>query len=237
MNRATITTIFLSVACNQAPENTKLNYSSATDLDQLMYIDGEFISQKSSSENASSDTKSPQGGLVASDVTSEKTHPLTTSALEFGDIFDDYFEGVGTFSKQLWFLSEEMELDELEIKSLALLEKQAVCDTVSFIYGARHFEGNSNTGLFKMEIVDFSTKKTVDEITGKFYLDNDGGFMLSQEREMIASLTGTTDREDSSIWQLGTGFGKWTADNDKKGERFFIMLDSVQFVGFETLCD
>ena len=230
MNRVLFTSIICSVACNELPSDSQLSGVDNPAEETMMMVEGS-IEQQSQKQSTVSNPK----GLSTPSVLNDHSKSLQNGNHETDAEFDvdAYFEGDDAFAKQLYYLAESMELTNAEVAQLIDMEAQMDCEAKNAIVGEFQLEDNTQRGTFGMVVFGLENEEHIDAVRGKVYLGKSTGIMMDTDNTMIASLENTRSAEG---WELARGVGEWKAD-DTKGERFFVILDTEQLVGFETECD
>ena len=231
MNRALLTSIICSVACNELPSDSQLSGVDNPAEETMMMVEGS-IEQQSQKQSTVSNPKGLSTPSVLNDhlMSLQIRNPEEDAELDV----NAYFEGDDAFAKQLYHFAESMELTNAELSNLIELEAQMDCETKNAIVGEIQLEDNNQRGIFGMVFFGLGNEEHIDAVRGKVYLGKSTGAMMDSDDIMIASLENTNST--SNVWDLARGLGSWKVD-DTKGERFFIVLDTNQIVGFETECD
>jgi len=231
MNRVLFTSIICSVACNELPSDSQLSGVDNPAEETMMMVEGS-IEQQSQKQSTVSNPKGLSTPSVLNDHSMSLQVGNAEPASENG--LDSYFEKDDVFSKQLYAFSKSMELSNAELRELINLETQMNCDPANALFGELQLEDNNQRGTFEMIVFELESEEKVDFLEGKVYLGKSTGIMMDSDDTMIASLENANST--SNVWDLARGLGSWKVD-DTKGERFFIVLDTNQIVGFETECD
>ena len=230
MNRVLFTSIICSVACNELPSDSQLLGSDSLSEETLMMIEGS-VEQQSEKQTVKSNPKALSVPSIFNDHS--KSLHVSNSAIDADLYMESYFESDNAFAKQLYNLSEALDLTNVELVELIDLEAQMQCEVMNVIIGEIQLEDNLQRGVFGIDVFGFENDEQIDAVRGKVYLGKSTGIMMDSDNAMIASLESTGSATD---WELAHGVGEWK-DDDTKGERFFLILDNDQLVGFETECE
>ena len=231
MNRVLLTSIICSVACNELPSDSQLSGVDSPAEETMMMVEGS-VEQQSQKQSIVSNPK----GFSTPSVLNDHSMSLQVGNAEVvsENDLDTYFESDDAFAKQLYAFSKSMELSNAELRALITLEAQMNCNPANALIGELQLEDNNQRGTFEVLVFELESEEKVDFIEGKVYLGKSTGIMMDSDDTMIASLENTNPT--SKMWELARGLGSWKIDNTK-GERFFIVLDTNQIVGFETECE
>ena len=206
MNRVLFTSIFCSVACNELPSDSQLSGADNPAEETMMMIEGS-VDQQSEKQTMVSNPKGLSTPSVLNDHSMTLQNGNRETAAEFDA--DAYFEGDDAFAKQLYNLTESMELTNEEVAQLVNLEAQMDCEVKNGIVGEFQLEDNNQRGTFGMVVFGLENDEQVDAVRGKVYLGKSTGILMDTNNTMIASLENTSSAE---TWEHAQGVGHWKVE-------------------------